>query len=348
MLFYVHFSQPYINEIIDLTPSDLTDEVSTKYSYIKDELATYLEARNAKLIPILFDAPWEVLEKTLSKLDGVAFTGGPLWTNQTIDTPFVARARQIYEYSLIREPKLPLLGVCQGFQMISMFAAESKDILVKHVADFKFHPIRFTDLHAIPHPQSRILSAMPENIRKTFQMKQTATNVHHFGISLTNFTSTPYSDKFNLVALDYDDNDDLIVGMVEHKSHPILASQFHPEVDPSVFMFSSLKTQKDDEVTNALNWLGSYFISLTETARIERVAKNVGWDWSEENLALVDFTHPENKNWLYYSNYNSTLDWINRFAGFPRWEDLSEGTKQALTPIDGGDNFSINSELKRI
>lgn len=319
----------------NLTPPEYRSIIDESESYIKDDLARWVERHEAKTVPILYDAPWDVTEKFLSKLDGIAFTGGPLWTNQTFDTPFVARARQIYEYALKREPKLPLLAICQGFQMISMFAAEDKSILVDHVADFTFHPIKFLDAHKKPSPQSRVLQSMPAEIRHTLENYPAATNVHFYGIGLTSFISTPFSQKFNLVAVDVDANRDLIVGMVEHKTHPIIAYQFHPEIDPARFENGILSTKRDENISDALTWLASYFVELTSNARSERLSKDPTWDWLDSDIELLKFTpdnnNSKNKNWnAAYIITHAQFDYHSRYIAFPKWQELNEWQANTL------------------
>ena len=68
-----------------------------------------------------------MLKATLNALDGVYFTGGMLAIRVYHKAPesvknYYDTAKYVYKYAL--EHKLPLLGVCQGFQLFQMIVCD--------------------------------------------------------------------------------------------------------------------------------------------------------------------------------------------------------------------------------
>jgi gamma-glutamyl-gamma-aminobutyrate hydrolase PuuD len=113
-----------VNENVDSYDADTISQ------YFLTTNTVFLEASGeSKVVPIRYDLinEPEVLKRTLHNLDGVFFTGGMLTTRiyskmTTATRTYQRTAKEILKYCI--EHKLPLLGICQGFQLICQLIVE--------------------------------------------------------------------------------------------------------------------------------------------------------------------------------------------------------------------------------
>jgi gamma-glutamyl-gamma-aminobutyrate hydrolase PuuD len=118
--------------VLTLPINENTEEYDavTVSQYFLTTNTTFLQASgDATVVPVRYDLinhP-EVLKQTLDSLDGVYFTGGMLTTKQhskmtAATRTFQQTAKEIVRYCMLN--RLPLLGICQGFQLICQLVIE--------------------------------------------------------------------------------------------------------------------------------------------------------------------------------------------------------------------------------
>ena len=210
------------------------------------------------------------LPQVVEQLDAILFTGGFLPLRKVdIDGCDDAKiyyntAKEIFKIAL--EKDVPIMGVCQGMQLIQLLAADlscpakgpeyRNDVLsdVKH-----FNENRKT-VFEVPNPneQSKLFSKIDPDVIKAMEEETLTFHAHNWSVTKKDFLSKPYLNEFyTLVSTDdgkVHDNEDAaewpeFVTAIEAKNHPILGVQYHPEYqnmefypDPALLGFNKSKT----------------------------------------------------------------------------------------------------------
>jgi gamma-glutamyl hydrolase len=86
----------------------------------------FMEASGARVVPLIWNEPDEVLYEKLSKLNGVLFPGG--------DGDYVEYGRKIINKLIEYNDNgqfYPAMGICLGFENLHIWASDAgRDILV--------------------------------------------------------------------------------------------------------------------------------------------------------------------------------------------------------------------------
>lgn len=83
----------------------------------------------SRTVAIPYDAEDSELYSILGQINGVLFTGGSIELYKDgIVHPYYKTAKKIYQYSIDKfdnqNEKWPVLGTCQGFQILSILASD--------------------------------------------------------------------------------------------------------------------------------------------------------------------------------------------------------------------------------
>ena len=110
---------------------------TTIKNYILEVNESYIRWSGSRTIAIPYDIEDGLLDEVLDQINGVLLTGGSLdLVNKTSGEPhpYFLTAKRIFEYSKTKMEKdneeWPILGTCQGFQILSILASNDDfDIL---------------------------------------------------------------------------------------------------------------------------------------------------------------------------------------------------------------------------
>jgi putative glutamine amidotransferase len=203
--------------ILGVTPR-LTKEDNVEKAFINQR---YLRPFNeANIIPIMLPLENENIDAILSKCDGFLVTGGtdidPLHYHQSndeqlskgIDARLDTIDRLVVTYAF--KHKLPLLGICRGHQAINVFLGGS------------LHQ----DLREKTKDHQKIAQGQKVSIidgvvfKRILPLQFEINSYHHQAVHVL----AP-----NLVASIV--SEDGVIEAIEHTSLPIIAVQWHPEID---------------------------------------------------------------------------------------------------------------------
>ena len=179
--------------------SKITNSLSGNVFSVEQNWYNFFEKMNINLIPINSKNFSEKMVRTLKPI-GFIFPGGnDLYKNKKIK---INLYRDKFEYRIIRfclKNKIPLLGVCKGFQVIANFFNGKIEKCINHVG--VMHNLTIDR-------DSRFINSK----------KLKVNSFHNYGVRIL-------PKIFNIISR----SDDQLVEIAEHKIEKILCFMFHPE-----------------------------------------------------------------------------------------------------------------------
>lgn len=148
-----------------------------------------MEIAGAQVIPLIHDLTEEQLIPLLDKINGVLFTGGGL---DLVDPKtgeyhiYTKTSEMILKYAINRTDQgdyFPLIGICQGFQLLNILRSKDRFVLKKSPSLFKNDTINaFTTFE-----ESRWFKSLDENAEWQFSGHNLIVNLHNWGIHLSDY-----------------------------------------------------------------------------------------------------------------------------------------------------------------
>jgi len=243
-------------------------------------LKSFLErSGRVQVVPIRYDLCNDLhnLKRSLDSCEGVLYTGGFLQIRTKSQMPTACRwyyetATEVLKYCM--ENKMPLLAICQGFQIIPQIivdlyepkltdeeaaAEENKDnnnkIRDGLLSDLKMFGQMRTTKWVVPNPGefSGFLKAIPKEILDEMETGKMIRHAHNWAITTDYWNSCKsLVDFFNIIGVDdglpqgYAQNEGLnfkeFPTIFEAKDYPIHAWLTHPEAP---FSCGFLEAPKD-------------------------------------------------------------------------------------------------------
>ncbi|XP_057795984.1 gamma-glutamyl hydrolase 2-like isoform X5 [Salvia miltiorrhiza] len=164
-------------------------------SYIAASYSKFVESAGARVIPLIYNEPWEVLYGKLSLVNGVIFTGG--WAKKGLYAEVV---ESIFKEVLRKNDAgdhYPLLAICLGFELVIKIVSEDNMILERFNAVDQASTLQFV-----------------ENINMN------GTVFHRFPPTLLKKLST------DCLVMQHHK---VYVSTVQARRYPVTGVQFHPE-----------------------------------------------------------------------------------------------------------------------
>ncbi|CAI9088839.1 OLC1v1023282C1 [Oldenlandia corymbosa var. corymbosa] len=99
----------------------------TNASYIAASYVKFVESAGARVIPLIYNEPPQLLEKKLNLVNGVLFTGGWAKTGlyfSTVQTVF----KKVLEKNDAGD-HFPVIAICLGFELLTMIISQNQSIL---------------------------------------------------------------------------------------------------------------------------------------------------------------------------------------------------------------------------
>ncbi|CAD8126009.1 unnamed protein product [Paramecium sonneborni] len=216
-------------------PSDLKDYDKSLYSYFPSSYVKWIEQAGARVIPIHWDSSYDELTVILNQINGVLFTGGDvdLYLNNTQPgftfNKFTDTASFIFQ-KVIQFNKAgqfyPLLGICQGFQLINYIASSYYEVLTRMTDDLGQQRL----LEIVPDEESFVLKSIDSITLDYLQNIDGPYYSHNWGVVQQTYEKA-YSlgAFFKITAFSRDGIDLKYIAICEARDFPIYGYQFHPE-----------------------------------------------------------------------------------------------------------------------
>lgn len=192
---------PYLRTVGVLTmPPQENDRLKGHGHYITEMADIWM--RSGGLFPVYI--PYNIsdadLYPILDQINGVFFTGGDLdLYNETSGTPhnYTVTARKILDYALKQNDQgdyFPLLGVCQGHELLHMLVANDKDALGWSKLDNTPVNTVFTDDD--PQGSSRFFRHFSREEIQAMREENILYHYHHRSIPILNYLRYPKLQEF--------------------------------------------------------------------------------------------------------------------------------------------------------
>ena len=204
-----------------------------------------MEETGGKVVAIDYQTNEESLLQLLPHLSGVLLTGGNIDFLVHPETkeqhPYYKTVRTIAHYAMrLKDEKgedFPIIGVCQGFQILTMIVAGDEytleDILIRGENRKKTWKV------ANPKTDSVMFSKFEDDLIRGFESDPYCVHFHQWAISTPKFNSYPgLAREFKILQTDTL-NDVEFVCAYEGVRYPFYAVLYHPEYQtlPSTEMF---------------------------------------------------------------------------------------------------------------
>jgi gamma-glutamyl hydrolase len=245
--------QPVIGILTHAMPYNIEP---AQNSFILTNYVRWLEAAGAKVIPIHQWFTDEHLEEVLGKVNGVVFAGGALTLKP--EGEYERLAKKIFDKTIDLKKNhntiLPILGICQGLQLIHVFLMGANDL-----GSFSQHNIKgpMTIDQSI---DSRLFSLLTKEEKTQIRLIDSVANFNNFGISHQHYQKYPeLKDFFNPIALAYDTIGNVNYAAVEAFDYPIYAVQFHPE-KPSYDKVAEDSIPQNPVAVKLSQSIGNFFV----------------------------------------------------------------------------------------
>ena len=151
-------------------------------------------------------------------INGVHFTGGGLTLiNPTTGEqhPYYQTAKKIFEYSKTQKTtynkSFPLTGICQGFELLSFLASGDKQDLLSSIPYVNIQrKVTWKIDSTAVNANSKMFELFEQDTLDAMASDDITFHYHDYGVTLTDYHSTPIKDFFNYLSYDTLNNIDFV------------------------------------------------------------------------------------------------------------------------------------------
>ncbi|GAB4849328.1 Gamma-glutamyl hydrolase 2, variant 2 [Ancistrocladus abbreviatus] len=276
---------------------------ATNASYIAASYVKFVESAGARVIPLIYNEPREVLFNKLNLVNGVLFTGG--WAKSGLYFEIVG---EIFKKVLEKNDAglyFPCYAICLGFELLTMIISKDNNILERFHAVDQASTLEFvkgasingtlfqsfldpdlleasTDL-GVYCPLIFLVCRFPPELRKKLSTDCLVMQNHQYGISPERFRgSALLSSFFNVLTTSADEEDKVYVSTVQAQKYPVSAFQWHPEKNAFEWGLSMIPHSEDAvQVTqHAANFLISEARKSSNRPPARAVLDNLIYNYS--------------------------------------------------------------------
>ncbi|GFP78678.1 gamma-glutamyl hydrolase 2 [Phtheirospermum japonicum] len=230
-------------------------------SYIAASYVKFVESAGARVIPLIFNEPKEVLNKLkcvdsarmritfalkgvsnkLNLVSGVIFTGGRVKSG-----PYFEVVKSIFKNVKTKNDEgdhFPLLAICLGFELVTMIVSEDENILEKFNAINQPSTLKFMKDVNI---NGTVFQRFPPALKKKLSTDFLVLQEHRYGISPKKFRkSQRLCSFFEILTTSADRNGKAYVSTMRARKYPVTAVQWHPEKNAFEWGLSMIPHSED-------------------------------------------------------------------------------------------------------
>ncbi|KAL4580452.1 hypothetical protein LXL04_016646 [Taraxacum kok-saghyz] len=197
---------------------------ATNASYIAASYVKFVESAGARVIPLIYNEPPEILQSKLNLVNGVLFTGG--WAKSGLYADVV---EGIFKQVLKKNnegDQFPLLAICLGFELLTMIVSKNNKILEQFSASDQASTLQF-----MTNIEGTVFQRFPPDLLAKLSTDCLVMQNHKYGISPEKFQENiNLCSFFKILTTSTDQDNKVYVSTVQSQRYPITAVQWHPEV----------------------------------------------------------------------------------------------------------------------
>ncbi|KAI3702772.1 hypothetical protein L6452_28524 [Arctium lappa] len=224
-------------------------------SYIAASYVKFVESAGARVIPLIYNEPPEILQSKLNLVNGVLFTGG--WAKNGLYFDVV---EGIFKQVLKKNDAgdhFPLLAICLGFELLTMIVSKNNKILEEFSASDQASTIQFMKNIDI---EGTVFQRFPADLLAKLSTDCLVMQNHKYGISPQTFQENKnLSDFFKILTTSTDEDNKVYVSTVQSQRYPVTAVQWHPE--KNAFEWGLSKIPHSDEAVQVTQHVANFFVS---------------------------------------------------------------------------------------
>ncbi|XP_010540146.1 PREDICTED: gamma-glutamyl hydrolase 2-like [Tarenaya hassleriana] len=228
---------------------------ATNASYIAASYVKLAEAGGARVIPLIYNEPEEVLFQKLELVNGVIFTGG--WAKRGL---YYETVKKIFNKALERNDAgehFPVYAICLGFELLSMIISQDRNILEEFAAEDAASTLQFVENINI---EGTVFQRFPPQLLRKLSTDCLVMQNHRYGISPERLLGNPaLSSFFNILTTCIDEHDKTYVSTVQSKRYPVTGFQWHPE--KNAFEWGSSKIPHSEDAIQVTQHAANYLVS---------------------------------------------------------------------------------------
>ncbi|KAK2368106.1 gamma-glutamyl hydrolase [Trifolium repens] len=242
---------------------------ATSASFIHASYVKFVEAAGARVVPLIYNEPLEMLVKKLELANGVLFTGGSAKDGlyyETVRTIF----KKVLEKNEARD-HFPLYAICLGFELITMIISEDDNILEEFKAKNQASTLRFVES---AHIEGTVFQRFPPDLLKKLGSDCLVMQNHAYGISPTKFLSNQkLSSFFEILTTCNDEEDKVYVSTIRSRKYPVTGFQWHPEKNP--FGWGSSRIPHTEDAIQTTQYVANFLVSEARKSLSRPVAQEL-------------------------------------------------------------------------
>ena len=228
-------------------------------SYIAASYVKYAEAGGVRVVPIFYNGSTEYLEQMFQATNGVLFPGGGqlLDHSQLLVTTqfFLKRSQQAFEQG----DYFPVFGHCQGFELLLMaITGLSEEKCLVQNTHFAAENISLA-LQIANEGSTTWFRELPDRAKNTLTTTNSTMNNHHWSCPVTLFQELLKSTNlknYRAVSTSVSPLGGEFVSMLESKTFPLYAMQFHAE--KPLFEWPNERINHSSDAVEAMSWLSRF------------------------------------------------------------------------------------------
>ncbi|OAY28824.1 gamma-glutamyl hydrolase 2 isoform X1 [Manihot esculenta] len=224
-------------------------------SYIAASYVKFVESAGARVIPLIYNEPPEVLFEKLNLVNGVLFTGG--WAKSGLYYDIV---KAVFKKVLAKNDAgyhFPLYAICLGFELLTMIISKDNNILESFNATDQASTLQFMKNINM---EGTVFQRFPPDLLKKLSTDCLVMQNHHYGISPERLVENEdLSSFFKILTTSADADNKVYVSTVRARNYPVTAFQWHPEKNAFEWGLSMIPHSED--AIHVTQHIANFFVS---------------------------------------------------------------------------------------
>ncbi|KAK0601489.1 hypothetical protein LWI29_024763 [Acer saccharum] len=228
---------------------------ATDASYIAASYVKFVESAGARVIPLIYNEPEEILFQKLKLVNGVLYTGG--WAKTGLYFEIVEKIfKKILEKNDAGD-HFPLYAICLGFELLTMIISKDSEILESFNAADQASTLQFIKNTNI---EGTVFQRFPPVLLKKLSTDCLVMQNHHYGISPETLENNLELSKFfKVLTTSADEDNKVYVSTVQAFNYPVSAFQWHPEKNAFEWGLSGIPHSED--AIQVTQHVANFFVS---------------------------------------------------------------------------------------